>query len=64
MPYTPELCGDTERENLTIVKAARSMIHINRLLESLWAEAVKTATYVITNLPKSYGSVGKLLLVI
>lgn len=45
--YTPEQDGAIERENRTIVEAARSMLHAKRMDLKLWAEAVYTATYVI-----------------
>lgn len=47
IPYTPEHNGSCERENRTIVEAARTMIHSNNLQLNLWAEAVNTAVYVL-----------------
>lgn len=47
MPYTPEQNGAAERDNRTLVEAARTMLHAKELPESLWAEAVNTAAYVI-----------------
>lgn len=43
--YTPEQNGSAERENRTIVEAARSMIQAKGLPLKLWAEAVNTAVY-------------------
>jgi len=47
MPYTPEQNGAAERENRTLVEAARSMLAANELPKKLWAEAVLTASYVL-----------------
>jgi len=47
MPYTPEQNGAAERENRTLVEAARSMLHSTKLSIKLWAEAVNTAAYII-----------------
>ncbi len=47
MPYTPEQNGSAERENKTIMEAARSMLQATKLPNKLWAEAVNTAVYVI-----------------
>lgn len=48
VPYTPEQNGIAERENRTIVEAAKSMIYSKSDLPLfLWAEAMNTAVYVI-----------------
>ena len=48
MPYTPEQNGCSERENRTLVEAARSMMHAcGELPKKLWAELVNTAAYVL-----------------
>lgn len=47
MPYTPEQNGAAERENRTLVEAARTMLHAKELPERLWAEATNAAAYVI-----------------
>ena len=47
MPYTPEQNGSAERENRTLMEAARSMLHSTRLPYKLWAEAVNTASYIL-----------------
>jgi len=44
--YTPEQNGAIERENRTVVEAARSMLHTKKMPIKLWAEAVHTAIYV------------------
>ena len=48
IPYMPEQNGVAERENRIILKAARSMFHLNPNLSSfLWSEAMNAAFYVI-----------------
>jgi hypothetical protein len=47
MPYTPEQNGAAERENRTLVEAARSMLQSKKLPNKLWAEAINTAAYVL-----------------
>lgn len=48
MPYTPEQNGCSERENRTLVEAARSIIHARgEMPKELWAELVNTAAYVL-----------------
>lgn len=48
VPYTPQQNGVAERDNRTIVEAARSMLFSKSDLPlSLWAEAMNTAVYVI-----------------
>lgn len=47
-PYTPQQNGSAERENRTIVEAARTMLHAHEgLPKVLWAEMVNTATYIL-----------------
>ena len=46
-PYCPEQNGVAERDNRTIVEAARSMLHGHQLPLKLWAEAVNTAVYIL-----------------
>lgn len=45
--YTPEQNGCAERENRTVMEAARSMLHAKGLDLYLWAEAVHTAAFVL-----------------
>lgn len=46
--YTPQQNGRAERENRTLVEAARTMLHSNKnLTKMFWAEAINTATYVL-----------------
>lgn len=48
MPYTPEQNGCSERENRTLVEAARSMMYTRgEMPQILWAELVNTAAYVL-----------------
>jgi hypothetical protein len=47
MVYTPEQNGASERDNRTIVEAARSMLHTSNLPIRFWGEAVMTAGYVL-----------------
>lgn len=47
-PYTPEQNGCAERENRTVVEAARAMMHAHKQLpEQLWGELVCTAVYIL-----------------
>lgn len=47
MPHTPNQNGCVERENRTVVEAMRTMMHTNDLPQSLWAELVDTAVYIL-----------------
>lgn len=47
VPYTPEQNGTVERENRTIVEAARTLLHAHGLDQRLWAEAVNASVYVL-----------------
>lgn len=47
MAYTPEQNGAIERDNRTLVEAARTMLLAANLEEQLWAEAISTAVYII-----------------
>lgn len=47
VPYTPQQNGSAERENRTIVEAARTMLYSKDLQKKFWAEAVNTAVYVL-----------------
>ncbi|UYV83114.1 hypothetical protein LAZ67_22002254 [Cordylochernes scorpioides] len=46
-PYVHEQIGRVERDNRTIVEAARSMLCARNLPEELWAEACNTATFIL-----------------
>lgn len=45
--YTPEQNGCVERENRTIVEAARTMLHAMNMPLFLWAECVNTSVFVL-----------------
>ena len=45
-PYNPQQNGVVERNNGTIMKAAKAMLHDQDLPMHLWAEAARTAVYV------------------
>jgi len=49
--YTPQQNGVAERANRTIVEMARCMLQQSRLPQSLWAEAVNTATFIRNRSP-------------
>ena len=51
--YTPKQNGKAERENRTLVEAARSMLFAKNLPKNLWAEAINTAAYVLNRSRKS-----------
>eukprot|EP00253_Pinus_taeda_P027763 PITA_27763 len=50
-PYTPKQNGVAERKNRMIVEAVRAMLHDQRLLKFIWAEAANTAIYVQNQCP-------------
>lgn len=45
--YCPEQNGKIERENRTVVEAARTMLHAAKFELKFWAEAVNTAVYIL-----------------
>jgi len=48
MPYTPEQNGSSERENRTLVEAARAMrLAHAELPQALWAELINTFAYIL-----------------
>lgn len=51
--YAPEQNGSAERENRTIVEAARAMIYTRNLPLKLWAEAANTAVHILNCAGKS-----------
>ena len=46
VPYSPEQNGTAERQNRTLVEAARTMLQHAGLTNTYWAEAVASAAYV------------------
>lgn len=57
VPYTPEQNGKAERENRTLIEAARTMLNAcSYLPKTLWCEAINTAVFVLNRTGKSkYG---------
>jgi len=51
-PYSPEQNGSIERENRSIVEAARTMLYAAKLQPGLWAEAVNTSVYLLNRRPR------------
>lgn len=49
MTDTPQQNGAAERENRTVIEAARSMVHHKNFPINLWAEAFNTAVYVLNH---------------
>lgn len=47
--YCPEQNGSAERENRTVVEAARTLLHAKKFKLHFWAEAVNTAIYVLNH---------------
>lgn len=47
MPYTPEQNGSVERENRTVVEAARTMLHAKNMEIKFWAEATNAAVFIL-----------------
>ena len=45
-PYNPQHNGVTERKNITIMEAMKTMIHDQDLPMHLWVEAARTIVYV------------------
>nr|GFA46834.1 hypothetical protein [Tanacetum cinerariifolium] len=50
-PYTPQQNGVVERRNQTVVEMTRLMLKSMNLPDSLWAEAVHHAVYLLNRLP-------------
>ncbi|XP_024013181.1 uncharacterized protein LOC112087499 [Eutrema salsugineum] len=50
-PYTPQQNGVVERRNITLMEMTRSMLKAKKVLNYLWGEAVRHATYVINRIP-------------
>lgn len=54
MPYCSEVNGFIERENRTVVEAARAMFHSQEgLPQSLWAEFINSAVYILNRTSNS-----------
>ncbi|MBW0501281.1 hypothetical protein O181_040996 [Austropuccinia psidii MF-1] len=48
---TPEHNGYTERANHTILEKAQCLLNSSNLLQSYWAEAINTPTFISNLLP-------------
>ena len=51
VPYCPQQNGVSERKNRTIMEKARSMLHQAKLPLEFWAEACRTAVYLLNRSP-------------
>ncbi|KAL3846133.1 hypothetical protein ACJIZ3_003536 [Penstemon smallii] len=51
--YTPQQNGVAERMNRTLLECTRAMLRTAGMAKSFWAEAVKTACYVINRSPST-----------
>lgn len=49
--YTPQQNGVAERANRTLVEMSRCMLEASKLPQSLWSEALNTATYIRNRSP-------------
>ena len=50
-PYSPQQNGVVERRNQTVIGMVRSMLKCKNLPMYFWAEAVKTAVYILNRSP-------------
>ena len=50
-PYSPQQNGVVERRNQTVVEMARCLLKSMAVLSYFWAEAVKTAVYLLNRAP-------------
>lgn len=50
-PYSPQQNGVVERRNQTVVEMARCMLKSMEVPSKFWAEAVKTAVYILNRAP-------------
>jgi len=51
--YSPQQNGRAERENRTLVEAARTLLHSSRLDKSFWAEAINFTVFTLNRVGKS-----------
>ncbi|KAH9669148.1 retrovirus-related pol polyprotein from transposon TNT 1-94-like protein [Citrus sinensis] len=56
MPGTPEQNGIAERRNRTLLDMVRCMLSNSTLPDFLWGEALRTAAYILNQVPSSRGS--------
>jgi transposase InsO family protein len=50
VPYTPQQNGIVERQNRTLIEAARTMLDEYKVSDQFWAEAINTACHAINRL--------------
>ena len=53
MAYTPQQNGVAKRMNITLIERARAMLRTAGLPNSFWAEAAKTACYIVNRSPST-----------
>ena len=51
---TPQQNGDTERRNRTLLDMVKCMLSNSSLPEFLWGKALKTATYILNQVPSKF----------
>ena len=51
-PYNPQQNGIAERNNITIMEAARDMLHYQDIPMHLWVESSRTVVYVQNRTPQ------------
>ena len=51
MPGTPEQNGIAERRNRTLLDMVRCMLSNSTLPDFLWGEALRTAAYILNQVP-------------
>ena len=54
MPSTPQHNGIVERRNCTFLDMVRCMLVNSLLPEFLWGEALKTAAYILNQVPNKF----------
>ena len=54
MPSTPQQNGIADRRNRAILDMVRCMLVNSSLPKFLWVEALKTATYILNQVPSKY----------
>jgi len=50
-PYTPQHNGLAQRSNISLLDMTRNMLKLKKLSNTLWGEAVRTATYILNRCP-------------
>ena len=52
VPYSPQMNGQVERENRSIMDFVRTAVHGQKLPLGLWSELVYSAVYILNRVPK------------